>query len=259
MSQTAPKKFNAGMPDILEEKIVDGRPVSQVNSEKTRPLVDISETKASTPPASNTQTPTGAVPSIITYSSSGRGPAKITVRLDPSDVQQGNIIIQPPEGWTGTSGISQPKEASTPMFTPRISRSSQGSESIRSSTTTIRTSMASISDGQASVTGSNDSSDSTAVSPDGPSPHLGGTRLDDVRPVPSNPLSASSSISTMRNSYHESAKGSVPFYDASLPQSSESRFSWHMTKKDRARNWFVQWFVEWWLLEIFSWVFSVIW
>jgi hypothetical protein len=259
MSQTASKKFNAGMPDIPEEKTVDGRPISQVNYEKSRTLIDVSEIKATTPPASNTQTPTGVVPSIITYSSSGRGPAKITVRLDPADVQQGNIPIQPPDGWTGTSGIPQLKETLIPMSTPRVSRLSQGSESIRSSTTTIRTSMASTNDGQASVTASNDSSDSTVVPADGHFPQLGGTKSDDVRPMPNNPLSASSSMSTMRNSYHEYAKGSVPFYDASLLQNSESRFSWHLTKKDRARNWFVQWFVEWWLLEIFSWVFSVIW
>jgi hypothetical protein len=259
MSQIAPKKFNVGMPNIPEEKTVDGRPVSQVKSEKNRPLVDVSEIKTTAPLPSNIQTPTGTVPSIITYSSSGRGPTKITVRLDPSDVQQGNIPIQAPQGWSAASEVSQPKEAPLPTFSPRIPRLSQGSESIRSSTTTIRTSMASTIDGQASVTGTNESSDSTLASQDGPFPHRSGTKNDDARPLPSNPLSTSSSMSTMRNSYHESAKGSVPFYDASLPQSSESRFSWHITKKDRARNWFIQWFVEWWLLEIFSWVFSVIW
>jgi hypothetical protein len=166
MSQIAPKKFNTGMPDIPEGKAVDVT-VSKVVSEKIRPAVDALEIKTMGSLPSNTHTTAGTIPSIVTYSSSGRGPAKITVQLDPADLQQGDIFIQPPQGWT------ESREKSLPMPTPRAPRLSQGSESIRSSTTTIRTSMASTADGKDSVAESHQSSDSTVVS-------QGGAKNDDV-------------------------------------------------------------------------------
>ncbi|KAF2673194.1 hypothetical protein BT63DRAFT_149242 [Microthyrium microscopicum] len=46
-----------------------------------------------------------------------------------------------------------------------------------------------------------------------------------------------------------------PFGDSNAPG---SRFSWHVTPVDRARNWFTIWFVEWWAFEIISWLFSAV-
>ncbi|KAE9993002.1 hypothetical protein EG327_006971 [Venturia inaequalis] len=203
------KRFNVSkptdMPDIPEEKLVDGRPVSKVDSEKAgkRVSTTVSEVRGekgtnrasnlsnmsnastivgsaglgihNTPDrnASHTpqpddlmfiphdiQTPTTfgpnneytAVPTVITYSSSGRGATKITIReasaSDPKPPRGYNIpkAMDAPElpqslppSYTPTS---IPFIAPPPNFTPasgdRVARGvstfTQGTESIRSST-----------------------------------------------------------------------------------------------------------------------------
>ncbi|KAE9978789.1 hypothetical protein EG328_001245 [Venturia inaequalis] len=203
------KRFNVSkptdMPDIPEEKLVDGRPVSKVDSEKggKRISTTVSEVRGekgtnrasnlsnmsnastivghpglgihNTPDrnASHTpqpddlmfiphdiQTPTTfgpnneytAVPTVITYSSSGRGATKITIReanaSDPKPPRGYNIpkAMDAPElpqslppSYTPTS---IPFIAPPPNFTPasgdRVARGvstfTQGTESIRSST-----------------------------------------------------------------------------------------------------------------------------
>lgn len=203
------KRFNVSkptdMPDIPEEKLVDGRPVSKVDSEKggKRISTTVSEVRGekgtnrasnlsnmsnastivghpglgiqNTPDrnASHTpqpddlmfiphdiQTPTTfgpnneytAVPTVITYSSSGRGATKITIReanaSDPKPPRGYNIptAMDAPElpqslppSYTPTS---IPFIAPPPNFTPAsgdrvakgVSTFTQGTESIRSST-----------------------------------------------------------------------------------------------------------------------------
>ena len=47
----------------------------------------------------------------------------------------------------------------------------------------------------------------------------------------------------------------------SIPDSfdaSQSRFSWHVSKTEKASNWFTRWFIEWWAMEIASWCFSAV-
>ncbi|QDS77460.1 hypothetical protein FKW77_006992 [Venturia effusa] len=203
------KRFNVSkptdMPDIPEEKLVDGRPVSKVDSMKggKRISTTVSEVKAEkgTKRASNLsnmsnastvvgstglgihntpdrkaahtpqpedlmfiphdiQTPTTfgpnneytAVPTVITYSSSGRGATKITIReatasdpkpaggyniptaldspelpqtLPPSYTPNNIPVIAPPPNFTPASGD---------RVTRGISTFTQGTESIRSST-----------------------------------------------------------------------------------------------------------------------------
>jgi hypothetical protein len=35
-----------------------------------------------------------------------------------------------------------------------------------------------------------------------------------------------------------------------------SRFSWQMSKTEKAGNWFTRWFIDWWAMEILSLCFS---
>jgi hypothetical protein len=40
--------------------------------------------------------------------------------------------------------------------------------------------------------------------------------------------------------------------------SPSSRFSWHVSNEEKARNWFTRWFIDWWGMEILSLLFSAI-
>jgi hypothetical protein len=203
------KRFNVSkptdMPDIPEEKLVDGRPVSKVESEKggKRISTTVSEVKSekgskrasnlsnisnastvvggsglgirNTPDRKATHTPQSddlmfipqdiqtpttfgpnneytAVPTIITYSSSGRGATKITIReanaSDPKPPGGYNVpaVIEsselpqtlPPSYSPNNIPVIAPPPNFLPVSGDRMARGistlTQGTESIRSST-----------------------------------------------------------------------------------------------------------------------------
>jgi hypothetical protein len=369
------KRFNVSkptdMPDIPEEKLVDGRPVSKVESEKggKRVSTTVSEVKAekggnrasnisnmsrastvvggsglgihSSPDSKPThspqtgdlmfipqdiQTPTTfgpnkeytAVPTVITYSSSGRGATKITIREatasdpKPSGYNIPTIVESPDRPQTLPPSYNPndiPIIAPPPNFQPvpadrmerGISTLTQGTESIRSSTASSqgtrfsRTSTISEEVGSAtavsngslrpsafdtisqmpspnaihghslstSTTPANDeksiseggSTHSTLVTPPGSPPqHQGPSGW----PLTSHGRKGSAGNASLSSGYspYLDCKEGMPTYPRMMNGSLQSRFSWHVTRKDRVRNWFTHWFIEWWLLEIVSWIFS---
>jgi hypothetical protein len=374
------KRFNVSkptdMPDIPEEKLVDGRPVSQVKSEKggKRISTTVSEVKvekggrrasnmsdmsrastvvggsglgiSNTPDRKAThspqpgdlmfipqdvQTPTTfgpnneytAVPTVITYSSSGRGATKITIReATASDPKPSgyNIptIMESPELPQALPPSYNPNDipviAPPPNFLPvsadrtarGMSTLTQGTESIRSSTASSqgtrfsRTSTISEEVGSAtavsnyslqpsaydrisqmpspnaihghslstSTTPANDekaiseggSTHSTLVTPPGSPPLHQGPNSNASWPLPTHGRKDSVGNASLSSGYspYLDCKEGAPTYPRMMNGSLQSRFSWHVTKKDRVRNWFTHWFVEWWLLEIVSWIFSAI-
>jgi hypothetical protein len=311
--------------DIPEDKAIDGRPLSYIRtsekhtsefstaSDSAKPSVQVSTTaidpvgeRAPTthlpehdllfvPPDIKTPTTFGpnnaytAVPSIITYSASGRqGLSRVTLReatpeeaaerltsdahansappqyvhTPPPPRAYSNIpVLQPPPDFqpirteNNSSAESeksqqsqQSQQSSQAVFTARNSRLSQASQSIRTSTaTSFRTSTASvIEDGGVTRVDNNSSHTSTT-----PKQH-------ESWPLPLGGLHESHVHAAQSVSQDHSVQSTPRSFPGTFGETSQSRFSWHVSNADRARSWFTRWFVEWWLMEIFSWVFSLI-
>jgi hypothetical protein len=196
-------------------------------------------------------------------------------------------LIAPPPGFhpvssSGSDGSARSESSHGAETSPRLSHLSQGSESIRTSTASesIRTSTASTvlsnrashataisnSPQDGDIGSENGSAFSYVTTPPGSPPT---TTKPQYSQMPSNsaswPLPAPSAASkrtspTYSAPYFDSIRGSgsVPGSHPSHIDNAHSRFSWHVSNTDKARNWFTRWFVEWWLMEILSWCFSSI-
>jgi hypothetical protein len=193
-------------------------------------------------------------------------PSVVPVIPPPPNFQPIRLPHDPP----APSTTPRSWQSSQPSVSTGVSRQSVGSESIRTSATSfqsIRTSTASKFDDEAvSEIGSHKTYVATPPgSPPQPSalPHTKytGTPSSNASwPLPPHSRDGSShkpSASSMHTGYQNSSRGSTAFTYNTL-ENPQSRFSWHVSNTDRARNWFTEWFVEWWLLEILSWCFSAI-
>ncbi|KIW04791.1 uncharacterized protein PV09_03978 [Verruconis gallopava] len=148
-------------------------------------------------------------------------------------------------------------------------------DSIRTSTTSIRTSTTSdprtsMATNEGDIMSDRGSTAST-LNPPGSPPQLLGSSPEykkhefNEKPsftsggwsLPRSPSSQSSMRFRENNSMDTSRSGGPPSLPDSL-DAVQSRFSWHMSKTEKASNWFTRWFIEWWAMEIASWIFSAI-
>jgi hypothetical protein len=319
--------------DIPEEKAIDGRQlsdargrhksvsstVSNLSTSSTRIgsyPVDPVQHRAAThspqagdllfvPPGIQTPTTFGpnneytAVPSVVTYSASGRGATRVTIREatadEASDLPTHHApiytgpptypqvpspsahnmvpVIAPPPDFTpvrpsASPCVSLPESESSQQTSQSATsaRLSQGTESIRTSATSfqsVRNSTATTVDDSAVKRGA--TANSTPAPPGGSpvSSHSSTAKNSNMSswgpPLATGPDSFG--IASSQGSPHEHSRGSATHTYPSTDfdnDTAKSRFSWHVSNADRARNWFTQWFVEWWLLEIFSWIFSLV-
>jgi hypothetical protein len=155
---------------------------------------------------------------------------------------------------------------------PRHPRMSHA-DSMRTSTTSIRTST--VSDPRTSIATSEDdvASDrgslaSTLNAPGSPPQILGASpeyqKYEFSEKSMNNspwPAGRASSQPSTRSRGYDSIDTSRSGAPPSLPDSfdaNQSRFSWHVSKTEKASNWFTRWFIEWWAMEIASWCFSAV-
>jgi hypothetical protein len=321
--------------DIPEEKVIDGRPVSTVWEEKHKRVsstvsdlstsstevgsipVDPIKHRSAThspqtgdllfvPPDIRTPTTFGpnkeytAVPSVVTYSASGRGATRVTIREAtpeeasdlpkhhapiltgppqyprvPTPSAHNNVpVLAPPPNFNPVRPSAPLPGASWPFFenSPQSSqhgispRLSQGNESIRTSATSFQSfrnsTTTTVDDPDANPIGI---AYSTPAPPSGSPVSAGST-------TPKNPSTSTWSpqlgsnqgsvgIQSAPSSSDGQSRGSATHTYPSTDFDDEtfkSRFSWHVSNTNRARDWFTHWFIEWWLLEIFSWIFSLI-
>jgi hypothetical protein len=217
--------------------------------------------------------------------------------LMPSDAgTQPNVnvpLLSPPPKFEPIRMNTPPAPAQSqrPLPSLRAPVHSQGTESIRTSTTSIRTSTTSIRMSTASEqsqrlsTAGNDrdsieeaSSETSTLNPPGSPPqtttpfsHPEGKKASQHDsgvsvhwPLP-NGASDTSSNASMHS--HQRVR-SDPIARATTPMTladsmhpsevSQSRFSWHVSRTEKTKNWFTRWFIEWWAMEILSWLFSAI-
>ena len=183
--------------------------------------------------------------------------------------------IAPPPNFepieTGVAPVpatnSHPALSSHPTRHPRASHA----ESMRTSTTSIRTSTTSdprtsIATTEGDIVSDRGSLASTLNAPGsppqvlGPSPEYQKYEFPEKAPSSNGswPHPPHHSIKTRGyNSIDTSRSGTSP----SIPDSfdaNQSRFSWHVSRTEKAGNWFTRWFIEWWAMEILSWCFSAV-
>lgn len=199
-------------------------------------------------------------------SATGAPPAYAVPRIAPPPNFE---PVQVTAVQTQTPG-THPALSSHPLRQPRHSHA----ESMRTSTTSIRTST--VSDPRTSIATTEDdlasdrgSMASTLNAPGSPPQILGASpeyqKHEFSEKAPSDcgswPTNHSSTIPSARSRGYDSIDTSRSEKPPSIPDSfdaSQSRFSWHVTKSEKASNWFTRWFIEWWAMEIASWLFSAI-
>jgi hypothetical protein len=132
-------------------------------------------------------------------------------------------------------------------------------DSVRTSTTEIRLSAVSERDEISEF----DSNSSTLLGPGSPPQRLASVMGE--KPLANGPslvMSHSSSTASMLSKGRADSQDSEATLQVPLPgpfaSSPASRFSWQMSREEKARNWFTRWFIDWWAMEILSLMFSAI-
>jgi hypothetical protein len=165
------------------------------------------------------------------------------------------------------SRLSHPALSSHPARHPRVSHA----DSMRTSTTSIRTSTmseprTSIATTEDDVISDRGSSASTLNAPGsppqilGPSPEYQKYEFSEKAPSSNGywPSSQHQSLKPRGHNSMDTSRSGMPPSETSSFDASQSRFSWHVSKSEKASNWFTRWFIEWWAMEIASWCFSAV-
>lgn len=131
--------------------------------------------------------------------------------------------------------------------------------SIRSSTTEIRISTVSEDEDGSELS----SNDSTLLGPGSPPQRLVSIMNEKpilrCKPPTTTHIGGDAFVHSVGLSPFDTSKAASAFSrPISEVMSPSSRFSWHQSKEDKARNWFARWFIDWWAMEVLSLLFSAI-
>ncbi|KIW01028.1 uncharacterized protein PV09_07544 [Verruconis gallopava] len=228
-----------------------------------------------------------AVPSVIEYSTA-KGRARVSIReATPEEARECAGTAVPiisevpdfsysphPDGALQASAVQL--IAPPANFKPIDVRGEKGNRvSTASTATSIRTSASSaveqpaqgVTITETEQVAPDNASETATLSPPGPAPTLIPTKYAESCYSGKPPSTAGTwptrqpSNSSMRSRQYYAPNMKRCSTAHSTPGSmdtSQSRFSWDLSKLDRTKNWFTRWFVEWWLLEIISWGFGAI-